>query len=153
MSAIKDEEKSVGSPSEDSAAEPEVPEEETLDVNLGPKSHISLLDQHSELKRKAEGEYCNFLTSSKFEPRHEKTNILRAVQSQKMARGLKFGIKKEEERYYLCSENKGADQLRGYREGNHEADLRLKLICVFVFAYAKRWFSHDAAHLFQLSKI
>ena len=22
-----------------------------------------------------------------------------------------------------------------------------KLICVFVFAYAKRWFSHDAAHL------
>ena len=26
-----------------------------------------------------------------------------------------------------------------------------KLICVFVFAYAKRWFSHDAAHIF-LSK-
>ena len=25
-----------------------------------------------------------------------------------------------------------------------------KLICVFVFAYAKRWFSHDAAH-FQMS--
>ena len=24
-----------------------------------------------------------------------------------------------------------------------------KLICVFVFAYAKRWFSHDAAHMFQ----
>ena len=22
-----------------------------------------------------------------------------------------------------------------------------KLICVYVFAYAKRWFSHDAAHL------
>ena len=22
-----------------------------------------------------------------------------------------------------------------------------KLICVFVFAYAKQWFSHDAAHL------
>ena len=22
-----------------------------------------------------------------------------------------------------------------------------KLICVFVFAYAKRWFSHDAAHM------
>ena len=22
-----------------------------------------------------------------------------------------------------------------------------KLICVFVFAYAKRWFSHDAAHI------
>ena len=38
-----------------------------------------------------------------------------------MARGLKFRIKKVEGLYYLCSENKGADQLRGYRE----ADLRL----------------------------
>ena len=45
----------------------------------------------------------------------------RAVQSQKMARGLKFRFKKVEELYYLCSVNKGADQLRGYRE----ADLRL----------------------------
>ena len=45
----------------------------------------------------------------------------RAVQSQKMDRGLKFRIKKVERLYYLCSENKGADQLRGYRE----ADLRL----------------------------
>ena len=24
-----------------------------------------------------------------------------------------------------------------------------KLICVFVFAYAKRWFSHDAAHIIK----
>ena len=38
-----------------------------------------------------------------------------------MARGLKFRIKKVEGSYYLSSENKGADQLRGYRE----ADLRL----------------------------
>ena len=44
-----------------------------------------------------------------------------AVQLQKMARGLKFWISKEGGFYYLCSENKGADQLRGYRE----ADLRL----------------------------
>ena len=44
-----------------------------------------------------------------------------AVQSQKMARSLKFQIYKVEGLYYLCSENKGADQLRGYRE----ADLRL----------------------------
>ena len=44
-----------------------------------------------------------------------------AVQPQKMARGLKFRVKKEEKLYYLCSENKGADQLRGYRK----ADLRL----------------------------
>ena len=44
-----------------------------------------------------------------------------AVQLQKMTRGSKFWIKKEEGLYYLCSENKGADQLRGHRE----ADLRL----------------------------
>ena len=45
----------------------------------------------------------------------------RAVQSLNMVRGLKFRIQKEEGLYYPCSENKGADQLRGYRE----ADLRL----------------------------
>ena len=39
--------------------------------------------------------------------------------------------------YYLCNENKGADQLHGYRA----CDLR------FVFAYAKIRFSHDKAHL------
>ena len=37
--------------------------------------------------------------------------------------------------YYLCSENKGADQLRGYRE----ADLHL------CFRIYKQWFSHEAA--------
>ena len=35
--------------------------------------------------------------------------------------GLKFRIYEVEGLYYLCSENKGADQLCGYRE----ADLRL----------------------------
>ena len=40
--------------------------------------------------------------------------------------------------YYLSSENKGADQLRGYRE----ADLRL---CFFAFADC--WFSHEAAQM------
>ena len=44
-----------------------------------------------------------------------------AVQLQKMGRVLKFRVAKVEVLYYLCSENKGADQLRGYRE----ADLRL----------------------------
>ena len=40
--------------------------------------------------------------------------------------------------YYLCSENKGADQLRGYRE----ADLHLCFrIC------KKKRFSHDEAHI------
>ena len=38
-----------------------------------------------------------------------------------MARGLKFRIQKVDGLYYPCSENKGADQLRGYRE----AELRL----------------------------
>ena len=43
------------------------------------------------------------------------------MQPQKIPRGLKFRIQEEEGLYYLCSENKGADQLCGYRE----ADLRL----------------------------
>ena len=44
-----------------------------------------------------------------------------AVQAQKRARSLKIQIEVEEESYYPSSENKGADQLRSYRE----ADLRL----------------------------
>ena len=44
-----------------------------------------------------------------------------AVQAQKRARGWKFRIKKVEELYYPCSENKGTDQLRSYCE----ADLHL----------------------------
>ena len=46
-----------------------------------------------------------------------------AVQLQKMARGLKFRIRKVpvEGLCYICCENKGVDQLCGYRE----ADLRL----------------------------
>ena len=43
------------------------------------------------------------------------------VQLQKMARGLKFWIKKVKGLDSVCSENKGADQLRG----NREADLHL----------------------------
>ena len=35
-----------------------------------------------------------------------------AKQLQKMARGLKFRIEKVKGLYYLCSENKGADQFR-----------------------------------------
>ena len=41
-----------------------------------------------------------------------------AVQPQEMARSLKFRIYVVEELYYLCSENKDADQLRGYREAD-----------------------------------
>ena len=60
-----------------------------------------------------------------------------AVQSQKKARSMKFCILEVEGLYYPCSENKGADQLRGYRE----ADLRL------CFAYADCWFSLPLRHL------
>ena len=35
-----------------------------------------------------------------------------------MARGLKFRIKEVEGLFYRCSENKGADKLRGYREAD-----------------------------------
>ena len=52
-----------------------------------------------------------------------------AVQLHEMARGLKFRIKKVEGLYYLCNETK-------------------ELTCVFVFAYTKCWFSHDAAQMF-----
>ena len=51
---------------------------------------------------------------------HTWSDINQTVELYKMARGLKFQIKKVEGSYYLCSENKGADQLRGYGE----ADLR-----------------------------
>ena len=66
----------------------------------------------------------------------------------KMGRGLKtlkkiykgfYNILAVERLYYLCSENKGADQLRLYRK----ADLRLG------FAYAKSRFSHDAAYIIK----
>ena len=57
-----------------------------------------------------------------------------AVRLQKMARCLKFRVKEVEGLNYPCSENKGADQLRGY--------LR--------FAYAKCWFSHDTAQMRHL---
>ena len=45
--------------------------------------------------------------------------------------------------FYLCSENKGAHQLRG---NLISFAVTAKLICVFVFAYSKSRFSHDAAH-------
>ena len=38
-----------------------------------------------------------------------------AVQPLKIASGLKFRIWEVERLYYLCNENKGADQLRGFR--------------------------------------
>ena len=57
-----------------------------------------------------------------------------SAQSQKKARRLKYWKQVEEELYYLCKENKVADQLQ------------LQLTCAFVLAYTKVWFPHDAAH-------
>ena len=55
----------------------------------------------------------------------------RAVQLHKMARGLKFWIQIAEELYYPCSENKGADQLRGHREANLRLCFRICKTLVF----------------------
>ena len=72
--------------------------------------------------------------SSEF-PTRSDTN--RAVQQQKMARGLQFRIYEVEGLYYPYSKNKGPDQLRGYRE----ADLRL---CFRIF---KKTVSHSETQL------
>ena len=57
-----------------------------------------------------------------------------AVESQQMARGLKFCTYVEEGWYYPRSQNKGADHLRYYRE----ADLRLFSLKHFV-GFLMQW--------------
>ena len=68
-------------------------------------------------------------------PNRSDTN--QPVQSLKQARSLK-----EEELFYLCSENHGADQLRSHCE----ADLCLcfRIFKMFFFFF----FSHDTIHFF-----
>ena len=73
-----------------------------------------------------------------------------AVQLQKMAKGLKFRIKKVEGLHYLCSENKGADQLHS----NCEADLRL---CLFshmqnVVFFVKQ-LNYHLIHMYSLCQL
>ena len=53
------------------------------------------------------------------------------VQSQTQARSLIFWITVEEGLCYPCSENKGADQLRGYREADLRLCFRLCRLLVF----------------------
>ena len=48
-----------------------------------------------------------------------------AVQSQKTARSMKFCILEVEGLYYPCSENKGADQLRGNRSASLFSHLQI----------------------------
>ena len=62
-------------------------------------------------------------------PTRSDTN--QAVQLPKMARGLKFRIKEVEGLYYPCSENKGADQLREYREADLRLCFRISKMLVF----------------------
>ena len=63
-------------------------------------------------------------------PNRSDTN--QAVQAQKRARSLKFRTSVEEELYYLCSENKGADQLRSYCEADLLLCFRLCRLLVFL---------------------
>ena len=68
-----------------------------------------------------------------------RSDISRPVQAHKQARGWKFWIEKVEELY------------RSIRVAKTKALISFavtaKLICVFVFAYADCWFSHEAANL------
>ena len=59
-----------------------------------------------------------------------------AVQSQKIAKGLNFGFRKKRDCTIYVAKAKALISFA----------VTAKLICVFVFAYAKHWFSHDAAH-------
>ena len=61
-----------------------------------------------------------------------------AVQLQKIARGLNFcGFRKKRDRTICEAKTKALISFA----------VTAKLICVFVFAYAKRWFSNDVAHI------
>ena len=62
-------------------------------------------------------------------PNRSDTN--QSVQSQKQARSLKFRILEEEEVYNPCSENKGSDQLCGYREADMCLCFRICRLLVF----------------------
>ena len=62
----------------------------------------------------------------------------RAVQAQKLARSLKFWIESRENQQSAYAKTKALISFA----------VTAKLICVFVFAYADCWFSHEAAHLF-----
>ena len=85
----------------------------------------------------------------KHELRREKSGLwgfrpgptqIRLHSLRKWLEALNFVFRKERGLYYPCSENKGADQLRG-------SDLRL------CFAYAKIRFSHVAAHVRWVSDL
>ena len=55
MKALKEQEAVPSDGTSDGTSEGGGDDDDADDINIGPNSHISLLDQHSELKRKAEG--------------------------------------------------------------------------------------------------
>ena len=55
----------------------------------------------------------------------DQVQLNRAVQPQKTARELKFRTEEEEGLYYLCSGNKGADQLHGIRAADPRLCFRI----------------------------
>ena len=65
------------------------------------------------------------------------SDINRPVQSQKQARSLKFWIQ-EEKKLYCVAKTKALISLA----------VTAKLMCAFVLAQAKIWFSHNAAHIY-----
>ena len=71
-----------------------------------------------------------------FEPRHEKTNIL-------VSDLVDLGFRKYRNCTIYVAKTKALISFA----------VIAKLICVFVFADAKCWFSHDAAHLPSLTAI
>ena len=62
-------------------------------------------------------------------PNRSDTN--RPVQAQKRTRSFEFRVEVEEELYCPGSENKGADQLRGYRKADLRHCFRLCRLLVF----------------------
>ena len=74
-------------------------------------------------------------------PTRSDTN--RSVQSQKQARSLIFRICEEEELYYPCSENKGADQLCSYCTADLYLCFRLCELLVFSFGGSNTSLSKD----------
>ena len=55
-------------------------------------------------------------------PTRSETNLI--IQPPKMTRGLQSRNQEEEGLYYLCSENKGADQLRSLRAADPRLCIR-----------------------------
>ena len=65
------------------------------------------------------------------------------VQSKKMARSLKFCIKKIEELYYPCSENKGPDQLRSVSLLSHMQNVGFLMIwLIYLSGETTFFYSH-----------